>query len=262
MSYVDVSFPFIEGVGTSLPLDHGYSLFSALSRLDAEIHRNRSWMLHLVYGEKTPGTGYFNVNEASRVAIRLPVEDVGYALAAYGGAGFQIFNKSFGLHKAAEVKLVEPVAALYSPLVTFKNTEDHQTQEEFDEELERILRLVARRHGFPLPSRWRSFGTRRLKVRPVDGHVLGRSVLVEGLTPEFSLQIQQRGLGGKCHMGAGIFSPAARHDRTRLQSPSAPILSASSRSGGLVPSDPNDAEPTAKRGVEVRYLRSQRSYHI
>ena len=40
MPYVDLAFRM---TGTKVPVDHGYALYSAISRLLPEIHRKKYW---------------------------------------------------------------------------------------------------------------------------------------------------------------------------------------------------------------------------
>ena len=46
-TYADIAFPVR---GDPLPLDHGYLLFSALSRVAPELHRQPAWGVHPVLG--------------------------------------------------------------------------------------------------------------------------------------------------------------------------------------------------------------------
>jgi CRISPR-associated protein Cas6 len=47
---------------------------------------------------------------------------------------------------------------------------------------------------------------KRRTLRIKDKEVVGYEVLVEALTAEESLNLQEHGLGGRRHMGCGIFS--------------------------------------------------------
>jgi CRISPR-associated protein Cas6 len=49
-----------------------------------------------------------------------------------------------------------------------------------------------------------SLGKRRT-LRIKDKEVVGYEVVVEGLTAEESIALQERGLGGRRHMGCGVF---------------------------------------------------------
>ena len=52
-----------------------------------------------------------------------------------------------------------------------------------------------------------SLGKRRT-LRIKEKEVVGYEVLVEGLTAEESILLQERGLGGRRHMGCGMFLPS------------------------------------------------------
>ncbi len=47
-------------------------------------------------------------------------------------------------------------------------------------------------------------GARRIK----EVRIVGFALLVEGLRPDESLRLQEVGLGGRRHLGCGVFVPA------------------------------------------------------
>ena len=49
---------------------------------------------------------------------------------------------------------------------------------------------------------------KRRTLRIKDKEVIGYEILIEGLMAEDSLDIQEQGIGGRRHMGCGLFVPA------------------------------------------------------
>lgn len=202
--YIDLSFPFTSGIGSRIPLDHGYPLFSALSRRDYILHEQPQWALHLVFGEKCP-RGFLVHPEFSRVRLRLPVEDIPKALV-YRDLGFYLFDSEFRISAEPTIQPIGPTSSLFSPLV-IPFTSGDESPEAFEEAFKRDMDKLF--EGLPSNEdntlRWSIGRTRAMKVR---GELKrGRSVRVYGLTDAQSILLQEQGVGGRRHMGAGVFSP-------------------------------------------------------
>jgi CRISPR-associated protein Cas6 len=54
---------------------------------------------------------------------------------------------------------------------------------------------------------------KRRTVRIKDKEVVGYELLLDGLTAEESITVQEHGLGGRRHMGCGIFVPFRGRER-------------------------------------------------
>lgn len=72
MPIIDLSF---ELAGGSIPLDHGYALFAALSRIVPSLHGNLGVGVHPIRGRRTEA-GVLALDENSRLRIRLPEERI------------------------------------------------------------------------------------------------------------------------------------------------------------------------------------------
>ncbi len=68
MPHVDLAFRL---VGTKLPVDHGYALYSAINRLIPELHDAKSVGVHPIRGRYS-GEGNLLLTPASRLILRLP----------------------------------------------------------------------------------------------------------------------------------------------------------------------------------------------
>jgi CRISPR-associated protein Cas6 len=190
MPFVDLAFKLI---GTKIPVDHGYALYSALSRLLPEIHGARNVGVHPIRGTYS-GNGELSLRNFSRLSFRLESERTGDFLKI---AGKQLDIDSHRLWVGIpEVRTLRPRAALYCRLVTIKGfMEPTAFLESAKKQVEKLnlnaeIRLGERR-------------TFRLK----DKQVVGFEMAALDLDAEASLRLQENGLGGRRHMGCGVFVP-------------------------------------------------------
>ncbi len=80
MPVIDLSFVLI---GTTIPLDHGYSLFSAICRVIPGLHGDRRIGVHPVRGRQT-APGVLTLTDRSRLKLRLPSEEIAPYIALAG----------------------------------------------------------------------------------------------------------------------------------------------------------------------------------
>jgi CRISPR-associated protein Cas6 len=185
---VDLWFPIL---GTTLPSDHGYALYSALSRQVPQLHGAAWWALHTVRGAKA-APGFIALSRAPRLGLRLESEHIPLVLPLAGRlldvAGTRIRLGS------PSVEGLSPHPALSARMVTIKPFVEPDPFRIAVEKQIKELGLVAAM----------SVGAR--KVLEVNGRtIVGFSVRVAGLDGPASLLLQDEGLGGRRHMGCGVF---------------------------------------------------------
>jgi len=95
-----------------------------------------------------------------------------------------------------EIRALIPATALRSRLVTTKNCQDPTR---FEAELNRQMKALG------LSDQVIVTIIKRRTVRIHEKEVVGYEVVLEGLSAEESIAIQTAGLGGRRHMGCGIF---------------------------------------------------------
>jgi CRISPR-associated protein Cas6 len=202
MTTVDLLFPV---VGTWLPTDHAYGLYGALSRVVPAFH-NKDSRLRLApingdLGEK----GTIRLFDKSRLRIRLPAEEIGTALALTGQS-LEIDGATIRL-RAPVVEPLYPVTALRAKVVVYKEPLAPMAFLEWTRKrLDEIG--IQGEAGIPLTEKGGHAGEPRRQVIRVKGHQLvGYALLVEGLTAEESLLLQEQGLGTHRKMGCGFFLP-------------------------------------------------------
>jgi CRISPR-associated protein Cas6 len=188
---VDVAFAI---KGKSIPLDHGYALFGSVSRVLPRLHEEASWGIHPVYGRQV-GKGELALLPQSLLTIRVPSNEIGQLLALSGQSlnvdGHMVV---VGVPKVFQLK---PRPLLKARFVTIKKFDKEPA--EFCEAVRRQLDLIEVGANAIV-----AVGPRRV-IRVGSHIVVGFVVGIDGLTADESIRVQEKGIGGRRHMGAGMF---------------------------------------------------------
>jgi CRISPR-associated protein Cas6 len=190
MIHVELRFPTL---GKTLPTDHGYALFAAISRLIPEAHES-DWLAVSTLPGVARGDGTLQLDPQAMLKLRLPQDRVPLLLKL-AGKRLNLAGHDLRL-SAPQIFLLQPAMALYARMVTIKKFT----------EPEPFLDAVCRKldelgvKGEPAP------GPRRV-VRVGNHTIVGFALAVHELSEEASLVLQERGMGGRRHMGCGFFEP-------------------------------------------------------
>ena len=191
MPYVDLAFRLN---GSTVPVDHGYALYAALSRILSEIHEAKEVGVHPIRGIYN-GNGELQLSDFSRLILRLPDEEIPSYLKL-AGKRLEVDEHIFSVG-VPEIRILLPVASLRARLVTIKG---FLQEEEFLEAAKRQLQSL----GIACEITSGQRGTFRVK----DKQVVGFELTVAGLTAKDSVRLQENGLGGRRKMGCGVFVPS------------------------------------------------------
>jgi CRISPR-associated protein Cas6 len=202
MSVIDLVFPVQGG---PVPLDHGYVLFSALSARLPGLHARPDIGVFTLRGESA--TRELLHLGRGTLRLRCPAEAVPMLLPLVG-APLEVAGRKLVLG-APTLRSLEPVSSLSARLVTFKHSLDEATFQSA------ALRFLAE-----LGCQARLKVGRRRVVGIAGKKVVGFALGLDGLSGEHSLLLQEKGLGGRRHMGCGLFLP------TRVKTRSADLLRA------------------------------------
>jgi CRISPR-associated protein Cas6 len=201
MPVIDLSFVL---VGTTIPLDHGYSLFSALCRVVPDMHSNPAVGVHPIRGQQT-APGVLSLMKWSRLKIRLPAEQIAPLIAV---AGKELDLDGHRVRVGIpQVDSLVPAPNLAARLVTFKHA---VTPEVFEADVRRDLdRMEIAGTPLLVPGTNPKFAGQPLRrvLRIKDKRVVGYSLRVVELTAGESIRLQEDGLGGRRRMGCGVFVP-------------------------------------------------------
>jgi CRISPR-associated protein Cas6 len=199
MPVIDLSF---ELVGTTIPLDHGYSLFSALCQIVPALHGDRRVGVRPIRGRQS-APGLLNLIDGSRLKIRLPSEELAPFIAVAG----QVLDLE-GHHVRVGIPRVEnltPAANLAARLVTFHHaTEPIAFEADVRRELARLEIAATPRLVPATRPKFEGQPLRRV-MRIKERRVIGYALRVFGLRAEESIRLQEEGLGGRRRMGCGVF---------------------------------------------------------
>jgi CRISPR-associated protein Cas6 len=200
---LELTFPVL---GQSLPADHGYLLYSALSGMLPLLHGDDE---HIAVG---PISGQWTGNGAlalssrrSRLRLRLPAEQIA-SLLPLAGKAFDVGGHRIRLGVPTVQPLV-PAPALAAKMVTIKG---FMEPEAFLEAAQRQLDELDIRGKLDIPvfqNGSRSNEPRRKVIRIREKKVIGFALHATELTAEGSLLLQEHGLGGRRKMGCGFFAP-------------------------------------------------------
>src|SRR5262245_7311068 len=190
MTYVELQFPF---TGKTLPSDHAYGLYGAISRGMTEAH-SADWLAVETIPGASPGAGVMHRETEARLKIRIPQDRVPLMLKLV------LILKQKTAYEirlgAPQIYLLKPVTALYARIVTIKGFTE---PEPFLEAVCRKLDEMGVK-GEPV------VGQRR--VLKVGQHrVVGFGLTIHEMSDESSILLQEQGLGGRRRMGCGIFIP-------------------------------------------------------
>ena len=203
-AFVDLSFPL---VGKTLPLDHGYALYAALSRFLPHLHEHKAVGVHPIRGDVV-GDGLLRVAARSQLQIRTPTDLIAEFLPLAGKV-LELDGHSLRLG-VPRVLALRPAATLAARLVTIKGfTEPSGFLEAVRRQSDALG--VSRQAAIEIPSvpagRAHVGEPLRRVLRIKDRTVVGFAVRVVRLTAEESITLQEHGLGGRRHMGCGILVP-------------------------------------------------------
>ncbi|HEV3344817.1 MAG TPA: type I-MYXAN CRISPR-associated protein Cas6/Cmx6 [Pirellulales bacterium] len=198
---IDLSFPLTAT--SDVPADHGYALYSAVSRALPSMHEQNGIGIHPIRG-RFVGDRHMQICEFSRLTIRVGAERIPDLLPL---AGKQLSIAGRTIHVGVpQIYGLESATALRSRLVTIKVSGDRNEPRPPDEA---TFLAAARRQLDALnvsPEAQVTVGKRRT-LRVKDKEVVGYEVLVSALSASESVDLQSTGLGGRRHMGCGIFVP-------------------------------------------------------
>lgn len=214
MQVVDLSFSV---VGDRVPLDHGYPLYSALSRRVPSAHGSDWLGVHPLGGMPVDGEMLL-VRPSTRLRLRVPSDRIPEVLPL-SGAQLDVAGSRLRVG-VPEVHPLQPAPSLDARLVVLSLT---RPPRRFDDRLgkdvidmdaveERYKQELSRQmSSLELSGQMQLCGYRRLTIG--RARVIGFSVRVDGLSDADSIRLQERGLGGRRAMGCGLFRPTRGGER-------------------------------------------------
>ena len=213
MPVIDFSFKLLGG---PIPVDHGYHVYSSISRVLLAIHGDDQIGVHPIFG-RLLGNRMLALTESSHLTLRLPVDRVPDILPL-AGRTLDLGDGSITVG-VPNTRALVPSAALESRLVIIKGFMEPETF--LDAVRRQLAALEIRGEPFLMSTgnavvenATRNGGTKspwvRRTLRIRDKEIVGFALRVEELTAEESILLQEKGIGGRRRFGCGIFVPTRR----------------------------------------------------
>jgi CRISPR-associated protein Cas6 len=211
MNPIDLIFP---ANGSAIPRDHGYALYGAISRIVPAVHQSKEVGIFPIRGTSA-GDGTLLLNERSSVRLRLPAERLP-ALLPLAGKALELDGHRLRLGVPHVAALI-PAPALSCSFVLIKLADKGSpivggivTPDAFLAAARRKLiemNIQAEPGLHKIRTGPRADQARRRVMRVKDQTHVGFAMIVQGLTAEESIKLQEEGLGGRRLMGCGLFLP-------------------------------------------------------
>ena len=190
--------------GATLPTDHSYPLYGALSGIVPRFHDADSPLRFAPVTGIGIAEGRMQLGPHSCLRVRLPDDAIRLALPL-AGKKLTVGDSSIRLGIPA-VRTLTPAPALIARLVTFKNAD---TPDEFLTTARAKLAELDIAGDPQLPIHLegdRAGEPKRRVIRIKDVTIVGYALLVAELTAPDSVKLQESGLGGRTQLGCGFFS--------------------------------------------------------
>jgi len=203
--YVDLTFKLR---GAPIPLDSGYTIYSALSNICPILHELKSIGIHPIAGIPTRNN-LLELTARSRLKIRIYHQQIPLIYPYLAGQAFHVGQNFYQLD-IPDYKPLISSESVYSRLVVITGFQDSNNfieavQRQLDNKgVQGKIELLTRQDGTPQK--------RQLTINKEGKQfkIRGFGVKISELNPEDSLILQEQGIGGKRKMMCGIFVLATR----------------------------------------------------
>ena len=196
--HISVHFP---AQGRQLPADHGYALYSAISRTLPALHRAPWLGVELLSGVPWREGIIVLPTRGGHLRLRLPADKFA-AVLPLAGRRLDLDGHPIRLGIPSAHPL-QPAPSLYARCVTIKKFTE---PEPFLDAARRQLDALGVNATLELPIDEQ--GRFRRRVLRIHGRtVVGFSLAAHNLSDADSLKLQTHGLGGRRAMGCGHFNP-------------------------------------------------------
>ncbi len=185
-----------------IPVDHGYALYGALSRLVPEVHRDNGIAIHPIRGRQV-GDRKMALLPWSSLVLRVPDGQIA-PLLKLSGKAIQVGDTQIRIG-VPEVRALQPATALRSRLTIIKVAHIDPASSVSEDQFQQSVQKQLTELGVSDVVR-ADLGKRRT-LRLKQNEIVGYEVLIEGLSADESITLQEQGLGGRRHMGCGVFVP-------------------------------------------------------
>lgn len=199
--------PFVDLIcpvrGHDFPADHNYGLPSACFRVIPEVRDHPEIGILSIPGIRGERKGKILLTSQSCLRIRVPVSKIPLA---YPIAGKKL---NVGGHEIRigipSIFVLKPFPTLRARIVTIKGKQ-YMEPDPFLLAAQNQLDALGIKGQVSIPqNRKQELMRKTIKIKRFT--IIGFTTEVSGLSDEDSLKLQYQGIGGRRHLGAGIFLP-------------------------------------------------------
>ncbi|GIW78804.1 MAG: CRISPR-associated helicase/endonuclease Cas3 [Gemmatales bacterium] len=191
-------------LGSSLPTDHGYALYAAVSQLLPAIHESGSGIAIGPISGQHLANGLLQIDRRrSYLRLRLPTESIGVVLSLAGKC-LDVGGHAIRLG-VPRVRALIPAPAVIARMVTIKGfTEPTDFLAAVNRQLKELG--IESEPEIPLVVDGPHAGKPRRRIMKIkDRRVVGFAVQINGLSVEESIRVQEAGIGGQTEDGLWFF---------------------------------------------------------
>lgn len=180
--------------GTSIPVDHGQSLYDAIVACVPELGELAELAVHPVAGAPSGRDDTLLLNRRTKLYLRLPSQHIDRAMQLCG-CRIEIRTNTLKIGSAKRRPLL-PFAELHAPLVIL---DVHDELEFMEAARQHLTQLNIHDIGL--------ICNKQRTILTTSGEHSGFGLMVHGLSPAQSLLLQEKGLGAMRELGCGVFVP-------------------------------------------------------
>ena len=196
-TFINVQFPV---QGKTLPADHGYLLYSAISQAIPDLHKTDWLGIQQISGVPFDQGIIALPHRGAKLNLRIPADRFGEVIPL-AGKRFEIDRQKIRIGIPTAKPLV-PSEMFYSRIVTIRG---FMEVPEFLEAAKKQIEELNIKAELELPAEEMSRHRRIITIK--DKKIVGFSIIAKGLNDEDSIKLQSFGIGGRRAMGCGIFNP-------------------------------------------------------
>jgi len=189
--FTDLQFDL---AGSSIPADHGQSLYDALLACLPALGGLTDLAVHPIAGAPSGRDDTLVLNRRTKLFLRVPSTQVELAMQL---CGCHLKTPAGSLKiGSAKCRPLLPFAELHSPLIVLEASDEMAFMEAARSHLA-LLEI----QGVGL------ICNKRRTIMTPAGEYVGFGLMIHGLSPAQSLRLQERGLGALRERGCGVFVP-------------------------------------------------------
>lgn len=186
--------------GKHIPLDHGYSLFSAIKHRIPMISQNEKIIIHPIKGKSLIKEKVIEINSYSKLVIVCPADYVDEFIKNLYEEKIELYNKRIVIGNA-NISEIRYKPILKSEIVVIDNVFDG---DKFKSSLEEMFKNKNYDNlDIKIPKIHDNYSFRKRSIK--GKNQIGFPVIISEINEKDSIRLQRHGIGKHKHCGCGCF---------------------------------------------------------